>query len=172
MSEQHNTFGEKPQWLKDIVDAPDTGIDYNCDNRRCYICGNPILPYSAICCQETGDRWVQPQPSATRADPPSLGGSDDMEGDASMANNEEERFAQLRYFFWRYLDWRQRIKVLVDADVLPDTANRPVSQTMERLALNSARTQGKLGQVWEAVMKVVPDDKREQNPFESANKKD
>ena len=27
--------------------------------------------------------------------------------------DDEEQFARLRFYFWRYLDWRQRLSVLV-----------------------------------------------------------
>jgi hypothetical protein len=92
-------------------------------------------------------------------------------GDISM-DNEEEHFARLRFYFWRYLDWRQRLRVLVQADVLPNTADRPVPQMMERLALSTARSQGKLAVIWDSVMTFVPDGKREANPFPAAKAKD
>lgn len=87
------------------------------------------------------------------------------EGVAPMVGEHDERFARLRYFFWRFLDWRQRLSVLVQLDVLPNTPERPMPQTMERLALNSARAQKKLDKLWAAVMELVPEDKREDNPF-------
>jgi predicted phosphodiesterase len=86
-------------------------------------------------------------------------------GRPEMAENESEQFARLRYFFWRYLDWHQRLKVLVELDILPSTMNQPLPQTMERLALNKAQSQGKLYDLWTAVMEMVPEDKRETNPF-------
>lgn len=83
-----------------------------------------------------------------------------------MASGEFDCFARLRYFFWKYLNWRQRLEVLVEVDILPSGTSQPVPQTMERLALNTARDQGKLRQLWEAVMEMVPEDKREANPFD------
>ena len=104
---------------------------------------------------------------------PSLSGAQaNAEGGVPMADDEEENFGRLRFFFWRYLDWRQRLKILVESDVLPHTADRPVPQTMERLALSSARSQGKLAEVWDAVMKLMPDETREPNPFNQPNKKE
>ena len=77
-------------------------------------------------------------------------------------------FERLRYLFWQYLDWRQRLKVLVDVDVLPKTADRPIPQTMERLALDSAaRSDVKLHDLWEAIMPLIPAEKRGINPFQS-----
>ena len=75
-------------------------------------------------------------------------------------------FDRLRYLFWRYLDWRQRLKVLVEADALPQTAEEPIPQTMERKALEmAASTPGTLHELWDAVMPFIPEGKREQNPF-------
>jgi hypothetical protein len=72
---------------------------------------------------------------------------------------------QLQFLFWRYLDWRQRLTVLVKADVLPTSAEKPVPQTLERLAISTARKQGKLGAVWDAMLDFLPEDKRQANPF-------
>jgi hypothetical protein len=79
--------------------------------------------------------------------------------------NEEEALAKLKLLFWRYLDWQQRLKVLVQADALPSSAAKPVPQTMERIALENARQQGKLPAIWDAMMQYVPEEKREANPF-------
>ena len=72
-------------------------------------------------------------------------------------------FAEL---FWRYLDWRQRLKVLVDVDALPKTADQPVPQTLERVALDTAaKSASKLHDLWDAIMPLVPEEKRGANPF-------
>lgn len=83
----------------------------------------------------------------------------------SLAHDESEQFARLRYFFWKYLDWDERLMVLAELDLLPATASQPVPQTLERLALDNARAQGKLYELWTSVMNVVPLVKREVNPF-------
>jgi len=36
-----------------------------------------------------------------------------------MAADDEAGLAKLKLLFWRHLDWRERIKVLVKADALP-----------------------------------------------------
>jgi len=73
---------------------------------------------------------------------------------------------RLQYFFWSYLDeWQVRIRILVDLDLLPDTKNQPVPHTLERLALESAKSGDKLHSLWEAVMTHVPVPKRKPNPF-------
>ncbi len=83
----------------------------------------------------------------------------------TMNTNDEAALAKLKFLFWRYLDWQQRLKVLVQADALPPSANRPVPQTMERLALENARQQGKLAAIWDAMMAYVPDAYKQSNPF-------
>lgn len=78
---------------------------------------------------------------------------------------QDADLAKLKFLFWRHLDWQQRLAVLVEADVLPRTADRPLPQTMERLALEQAAQAGKLGAVWDAMMRALPDHRREPNPF-------
>lgn len=73
---------------------------------------------------------------------------------------------RLQYYFWSYLDeWQVRIRILVDLDLLPDTKNQPVPHTLERLALDRAKTGDKLHALWEAVMAHVPGPKQKPNPF-------
>ena len=86
----------------------------------------------------------------------------------TMDTQEQAAVAKLKFLFWRYLDWQQRLKVLVQADALPPSANQPVPQTMERLALENARRQGKLAAIWDAMMVYVPDAKRQANPFQNS----
>jgi predicted MPP superfamily phosphohydrolase len=77
-------------------------------------------------------------------------------------------FDRLRYLFWRYLDWQQRLKVLVEVDALPKTADQPIPQTLERVALeNAAKTDGKLHEIWDVMMPLIPEGKRSTNPFKS-----
>jgi hypothetical protein len=85
-----------------------------------------------------------------------------------MVTNDEAALAKLKFLFWRYLSWQQRLKVLVQADALPHSADRPVPQTMERLALENAREEGKLAAIWDAMMDHVPEARRQANPFNKA----
>jgi hypothetical protein len=81
---------------------------------------------------------------------------------------ETAGFDRLRYLFWRYLDWQQRLKVLVEVDALPRTADQPIPQTLERVALeNAAKSAGKLHEIWDVMMPLIPEDKRATNPFKS-----
>jgi len=84
----------------------------------------------------------------------------------STMNTDSAGFDRLRYLFWRYLDWQQRLKVLVAVDALPTSADQPVPQTLERVALETAASTGKLHDLWEAVMPLVPENKRGPNPFQ------
>ena len=86
----------------------------------------------------------------------------------STMSNDSGGFDRLRYLFWRYLDWRQRLQVLVEVDALPKTSDRPVPQTLERVALDTAaKNETKLHELWEAVMRLIPAEKRGPNPFQS-----
>ena len=69
-----------------------------------------------------------------------------------MPPSDEVNFARLQFYFWRFLDWRQRLTVLAENKLLPGSLERPIPQTMERLALESARssrTWGTLGSDYE-----------------------
>lgn len=91
-----------------------------------------------------------------------------VQGGANMS--KDSGFDRLRYFFWRYLDWRQRLQVLVQVDALPKTADEPLPQTMERVALEMAAKDGaKLFDLWQAVMPLIPEAKRGPNPFAPKN---
>jgi hypothetical protein len=87
------------------------------------------------------------------------------EGDRSMAKDDAD-FIRMRYLFWRYLDWQQRLKVLVDVNALPETADQPLPQILEGQALDSAaRDRATLRRLWEAIMPLIPVEKRGKNPF-------
>ena len=96
--------------------------------------------------------------------PAQAGTRDPLPGDA-LVDKETEEFSRLTYFFWRYLKWQDRLKLLVQADTLPRTPDAPLPQTVERLALQRARDEGKLEMLWHLIMELVPQEKRESNPF-------
>lgn len=87
---------------------------------------------------------------------------------STMNTPDDKDFAQLRYLFWRYLDWSQRMQVLVGVNALPSPLTNPVPQVVERLALERAREQGRLADLWERVMPFVPEDKRAPSPFRTS----
>lgn len=81
-----------------------------------------------------------------------------------MENNNHD-FERLKYYFWTYLGWQDRVKVLASLDVLPKTITQPQPQTLEHLALTAARQKGKLRELWEMTMAFVPPDDQAPNPF-------
>jgi predicted phosphodiesterase len=91
-------------------------------------------------------------------------GSEGLAG-AAMLSDRDERFDRLRLLFWRYLNWRDRLSTLVRLDLLPSTPDRPLPQTLEKTALNQAKTDRKLAKLWDEVMQYVPVTEREANPF-------
>lgn len=86
-----------------------------------------------------------------------------------MAQESIERhegpYIKLRYLFWKYLNWDERLSVLVKLDLLPSQVEQPIPQTLERLALEKAQDEGKLSQLWDSIMNFVPEDEKSQNPF-------
>ncbi|WP_143206202.1 metallophosphoesterase [Singulisphaera sp. GP187] len=83
----------------------------------------------------------------------------------TMAEQGTRDFERLQYYFWTYLDWHDRLKALVEIDVLPATRTQPVPQTFERMALETAKKNGRLEALWDVVMRSVPIEKRGENPF-------
>jgi predicted phosphodiesterase len=111
---------------------------------------------------------VAAAPVAINVGAPPTGGSTTAEQGGLPMDAKSADFDKLRYIFWRYLNWKQRLEVLVKAKALPDTADEPIPQTMERKALEqAAASPGKLHDIWDAVMQLVPPDKRQDNPFSS-----
>jgi hypothetical protein len=82
-----------------------------------------------------------------------------------MQHDDTADFGRLKHFFWHYLTWDQRITVLVQAEVLPESAENRLPQTIELNALLRAKELGKLALVWDKIMSYVPAEKRKPNPF-------
>lgn len=91
-------------------------------------------------------------------------------GHIAMQPISDEGFERLRYLFWRYLDGRARLQVLVQADILPAVVQAPLPQTVEHLALERAKAEDKLAKVWDLVMPHIPTEKRGPNPFSVTNR--
>jgi hypothetical protein len=107
--------------------------------------------------------FLPPRETATAA--PGQETPEEPQVGVTMNEQEARDFERLQYYFWTYLDWHERLKALVEIDVLPSTRTQPVPQTFERMALDTARQGGKLGALWDVVMRSVPADKRVANPF-------
>jgi len=100
---------------------------------------------------------------------PGLAGAGPQDNGPAAAAEGGESFARVNYFFWRYLKWQEQLKVLVEADVLPATAQAPGLQTVAHMALERARSEGKLAALWDRIMVFVPEGKREPNPYMNLN---
>jgi len=85
-------------------------------------------------------------------------------GEVTMRDTERD-FEQLKYFFWTYLEWQERVKVLASLDVLPGTITQPQPQTLEHLALRAAQQKGKLRELWDMTMASVPPEDQAPNPY-------
>jgi len=99
------------------------------------------------------------------ATPTSTARRDGDEEREPMADTDEHNFERLQYLFWTYLKWDERLKALADVDVLPSVPAQPMPQTLERLALETAKRNHKLEPLWNKVMEFVPADKKSSNPF-------
>ena len=74
-------------------------------------------------------------------------------------------FEQLKYFFWTYLDWQERLKVLASLDCLPKAISQPMPQALEHLALRIARQKDRLEKLWDLTMASVPANHQLPNPY-------
>lgn len=74
-------------------------------------------------------------------------------------------FERLKYYFWTYLDWQERLKVLVGLDCLPKMPSQPMPQTLEHLALRTAQQKHRLSELWDQTMALVPPDQQLANPY-------
>lgn len=96
---------------------------------------------------------------------PTAGVSTVTKAEANM-DGSDDNYSMLKYLFWRRLkNWQERLKVLVEADALPRTAIKPVSEALERIALDSARANGRLDRVWDEMMKLLPPEHHHPNPY-------
>ena len=82
-----------------------------------------------------------------------------------IMDDKDHDFERLKYFFWTYLDWRDRLKVLVGMDCLPKATSQPIPQTLEYLALRTVRQKGRLEELWDLTMASVPADQQLLNPY-------
>lgn len=77
----------------------------------------------------------------------------------------ESDFERLKYFFWTYLGWQERVKVLISLGVFPGNITQPLPQTLEHLALRAVQQNGKLSDLWDMIMVSVPLEEQAANPF-------
>jgi predicted phosphodiesterase len=73
--------------------------------------------------------------------------------------------ALLRHLFWRHLEWRTRMDLLIRVSGLPSAPEAPLPQDVEVAALAQAEARNKLRELWTLVMEHVPVDARTDNPF-------
>lgn len=86
-------------------------------------------------------------------------------------NYQDIHFEKLKYYFWTYVDPTSRVKLLVrvkgfDKKVLKGTLPE---QSMEQLALDVVRENGELWELWKSVMRYVPEDLQQHNPYSSVD---
>ncbi len=82
-------------------------------------------------------------------------------------DDHDRDFERLKYFFWTYLAWPERLKVLVSLDCLPKATSQPMPQALEHMALRTARQKGQLYDLWNQVMAFVPSEQQQTNPYHS-----
>lgn len=98
--------------------------------------------------------------------PNSPGPDESCERPREVTMQEPDRdFERLKYYFWTYLDWQERVKALASLDVLPKTTTQPQPQTLEHLALKAAKQKGRLRELWDMTMANVPPNDQAPNPF-------
>lgn len=115
-----------------------------------------------FCCRQQDEASVASIPVANPAK-----ASKCKQQSPKPSRQQEVAYETLRLLFWRYLDWQQRMKILFALDLIPKTLEQPLAQTMEALALEVARENNKLAELWEQIMEYVPTFEKKKNPFNS-----
>ena len=77
--------------------------------------------------------------------------------------------SMLRHLFWRHLDWRARINILLQMGILPRAPEAPLPQNVEAEAIAEAEATDRLSELWMLVVEHVPQDLRPINPFAKGN---
>lgn len=133
-----------------------------CDHNKAH--GNEYMDYSLACPHYQAHRETAKDIESSLPLMPDNQGEVENKVQESMERTDEP-YAKVRYLFWKYLGWRERLSVLVELNLLPAKLDQPIPQTLERMALEKAKSEGKLSKLWEAVMKYVPENQKEANPF-------
>ncbi|MEN6449164.1 MAG: hypothetical protein ABFC96_01610 [Thermoguttaceae bacterium] len=145
----------------------ETKTTFVADHSRMTLDGNESAKFSLVC----RDLSVAPEPAPVVAVSPQVtcgivpAHRAGVKEEGGPVAEQDYRFARLRLLFWRHLNWRQRLNVLVQLDILPQTADRPMPQTIERLAIERARTERRLHPLWQAIVQFLPENERAENPF-------
>jgi hypothetical protein len=77
---------------------------------------------------------------------------------------DQAAFDALRFLFWRYLEREVRQRVLVDLGLLLPSVHL-LPEAYEKQAFELAADRNKLGELWDAIMPLVPTEERQRNPF-------
>lgn len=88
---------------------------------------------------------------------------------SSSGNKDDKAFKRLKYLFWQ-LPWQQRLRILVGRGLIDHAAQKEMPHDFELWALNNARQNGQLGDIWDAVASHHPTVKDEVNPFKETLK--
>lgn len=83
--------------------------------------------------------------------------------------NDDKAFKRLKYLFWQ-LPWQQRLRILVEKGLIEKAVQKEMPQDFELWALNTARNNGQLSEIWDALAAAVPMAKGESNPFKETTK--
>jgi predicted phosphodiesterase len=73
--------------------------------------------------------------------------------------------ALLKHLFWRHLEWRTRMNVLLRVSTLPSAPEAPLPPNVEVAAFEQAEAHNKLRELWDLVMEHLPDTDQRPNPF-------
>lgn len=84
--------------------------------------------------------------------------------DMFRVKREDQDFRRMQFLFWKKLKRQERLTVLVELGLLPDLGYT-LTPDWIRHGLEIARNTGKLYELWESMMRYIPPEQREANPF-------
>lgn len=73
--------------------------------------------------------------------------------------------AFLKHMFWRRLEWRTRMDLLLRVNSLPPAPESPLPTNVEAAAFARVEATNKLRELWTLVMEQLPAEERQDNPF-------
>lgn len=88
--------------------------------------------------------------------------AEEVQGQGSI---DEELMRRIRVIFWNEITWQQRIEILVSLKLIEQSTETKMPYDLEYWALTQAEQNGLLGQLWDAIMAYLPEEKRSPNPY-------
>lgn len=72
---------------------------------------------------------------------------------------EKRQFEKLKLLFWRYFAPEQRLSLLKECGLVPETTKRPLTNAAEQVILDDS-DESNLAQLWSKIINAIPKSER------------